>query len=334
MASYLAMMAVGEFDVHAYRDNGIKFWDAIDPALLAPVAAPRTGERYAYSGQGDSAYKRLARTIEVPDAGAQLSFFIDRDTEPSWDFVFVEARPAGTDDWTTLPESNGQTSQDTGDVCPFSIELHPFLAHYQSDNGDETCSPTGDTGEWWAASGASDGFEEWSFDLTDIGPGPVEVAISYVTDTSVQASGVFVDDITVSTGEGTTSFEDDGDIFDGWTVPGAPEGSPGNASDWISATVDDNPPSIGGVAENSFGRQGEIIEFLSESFGPYPFSHGRRDRRPRTAARLRAGEPDPTDLLASTSSATRSAATPSSCTNWPTSGTATAWRCRGGSTSG
>ena len=35
--------------------------------------------------------------------------------------------------------------------------------------------------------------------------------------------GVFVDDIEVSTGEGTTSFEDDGDAMDGWTVAGAPQ---------------------------------------------------------------------------------------------------------------
>jgi hypothetical protein len=39
--------------------------------------------------------------------------------------------------------------------------------------------------------------------------------------------------VQVSTGEGTTSFEDDADPMDGWTVPGPPEGSDPNPNDWI-----------------------------------------------------------------------------------------------------
>ena len=48
---------------------------------------------------------------------------------------------------------------------------------------------------------------------------------------------MFIDDIEVSTGEGTTSFEDDGDPMDGWTVPGAPQDDAGiegpNRNDWV-----------------------------------------------------------------------------------------------------
>ena len=36
----------------------------------------------------------------------------------------------------------------------------------------------------------------------------------------------------VSTGEGTTSFEDDDDPMDGWEVTGPPEGSDPNPNDW------------------------------------------------------------------------------------------------------
>ena len=61
MASYLSMMAIGEFDVRAYRDDGIRFWDALDPDLFDPVAVPRTGDRFALSQVGDLSYKRLAR---------------------------------------------------------------------------------------------------------------------------------------------------------------------------------------------------------------------------------------------------------------------------------
>jgi hypothetical protein len=107
MAPYLTTATIGEFDVRAYREDGIRFWDAIDPDLLTPTTAPRTGERYAVSQAAQSSYKRLSRTIAVPAAGGQLSFWVTRDTEPAWDFFFVEARPAGSDDWTTLPDING-----------------------------------------------------------------------------------------------------------------------------------------------------------------------------------------------------------------------------------
>jgi len=47
---------------------------------------------------------------------------------------------------------------------------------------------------------------------------------------------VFIDDIVVSTGEGSTSFEDDADPMDGWVVSGAPQDADGfegpNANDW------------------------------------------------------------------------------------------------------
>ena len=39
---------------------------------------------------------------------------------------------------------------------------------------------------------------------------------------------MFIDDIEVSTGEGSTSFEDDGDPMDGWTVSGAPQDDAGH----------------------------------------------------------------------------------------------------------
>ncbi len=270
MASYLAMMAIGEFDVRAYREDGLKYWDALDPDLFAKPA-PRTGEQFALSQVADLSYKRLTHTINVPAGGAELSFWITRDTEFNWDFVFVEAHTAGQDDWTTLEDQNGNTSQGTGFVCPFWLQLHPFLEHYQTPAGD-ACDPSGTTGEWWAATGSSDGYEQWTFDLSAFSGSAVEVSISYASDDIIQGSGAFVDDVTVSTGEGTTSFEEDGNTFDGWTVPGAPEGSEPNPNDWIAGTIEDAPPSLGEVAEGSFARQPEIIDFLEGYFGRYPFS--------------------------------------------------------------
>jgi hypothetical protein len=271
MASYLATATIGEFDLRAYRAGGIRYWDALDPDLFTG-AAPRTGTQFALSQAAEPSYKRLARTVDVPASGGQLSFWVTRDTEPNWDFVFVEAHAVGSDEWTTLPDLNGHSSPDTGFVCPFWLELHPFLAHYQTDNGDGTCSAEGTTGTWSAASGASDGYEQWTVDLSPYAGRQVELSISYASDDLFNFGGVFVDDITLSTGPGSTSFEDDGDTFDGWTVLGAPAGSEPNANDWIAGTAADTPPTVGEIAEGALARQPEIVDFLTGVFGRYPFT--------------------------------------------------------------
>jgi hypothetical protein len=271
MASYLATATIGKFNINSYRHAGMPFWDAIDPALFV-VPKPRTGKQYAISQKGDPSFKRLARNISVPANGATLSFWITRDTESDWDFVFVEAANAGANDWTTLRDLNGHTSRSTGQSCPFWHELHPFLRHYQTDNGDGTCSPQGSTGKWLAASGSSDGWEHWKVDLSAFAGSTARVSISYASDDLVQYAGAFVDDIVVSTGQGTTSFEDDGNTRDGWTVPGAPPSSEPNPNDWLVGTQADAPAPLGSDIHASFSREGEIIDFLSGEFGPYPFS--------------------------------------------------------------
>jgi hypothetical protein len=271
MASYLATATIGEFDIRSRQVDGVRYWDAFDPDLFVPVASPRTGSQFAISQVGDPSYKRLARTISVPASGAQLSFWIQRDTEDGWDFTFVEAHTVGADNWTTLPDTNGHTSSATGNDCPLRLSMLPFLAHYMTPSGEFTCAPSGTSGTWNAATGTSDGYEQWTVDLSAYAGTDVEVSISYASDDAVQLKGAFVDDITVSTGAGTTSFETDGDTFDGWTVPGAPPGGEPNPNDWIAGTVADLPPTDGEIAKRSLDRQAEIVTFLSDTFGGYPF---------------------------------------------------------------
>ena len=191
---------------------------------------PHTGDHYVYSQIADVSYKRLARTVAVPAGGGDLTFWMSAATEDLWDFAFVEVRTAGQNDWTTLPDENGNTSQSTGDSCSAGWhELHPQLANYQTLNADGSCSPTGDTGEWNAFSGNSGGWNEWRIDLDDYAGDQIEIAITYTSDWSVQGLGVFVDDVTLPDGS-STSFETD---LGGWTVPGSPAGSAPNTNDWI-----------------------------------------------------------------------------------------------------
>jgi Peptidase family M1 domain/Peptidase M1 N-terminal domain/Immune inhibitor A-like, MAM domain len=271
MASYLATASIGQFLVHAYRSGGIRYWDAIDPDLFTPPLTPHSGTQLAFSQAADLSYKRLTHTITVPAGGATMSFWVSRSTEPLWDHFFVEAHTPGADDWRTLPETSGITSNDVGRSCPFWLTIHPFLGHYQTDNGDGTCAPSGTTGSWNAVSGDARAWTQWTVALGGYAGGSVEVSLSYASDDIVQHDGVGIDDIVVSTGEGSTSFEDDGDTLDGWTVPGAPDGSPGNRNDWIATDQPTLQPSVGQIASDALARQPEILDFLAGYFGKYPF---------------------------------------------------------------
>ncbi|AGL19706.1 M14 family metallopeptidase [Actinoplanes sp. N902-109] len=191
---------------------------------------PYDGSYYLWSGQADSSYKRLTKTIDLTGASsARLKFNTSFDTEANWDFLFVEAHEVGTDNWTTLPDANGLTSTETGDSCPEGIAgLHPQVAHYQGAD----CSATGTTGSWNAATGNSGGWKEFDADLSAYAGKKVEVSISYMSDWGTQGLGVFVDNARVEAG-GTvaeqTSFESD---LGGWTVAGPPPGSGANSTDW------------------------------------------------------------------------------------------------------
>ncbi len=272
MASYLATATTGQFDLRSYQRDGLSFVDGISHALFQRPQ-PRTGSRFALSGSQESGYQRLQRAIAVPASGGHLTFHVRRDTEPTWDFFFVEAHLVGTSKWTTLRDLNGHSSTDVGNSCPQEgwTDLHPFLKHYQTQNDDGTCSPTGTTGAWNAATGDSNGaYETWSVDLTPYAGKQVQIALSVAEDDTVTFPGVWVDDIAVPGGAGTTSFEQDGNALDGWTVPGAPAGSPGNDVDWTVA-AQDTRPTVGDRARAVMNREPEILRFLERYLGPYPF---------------------------------------------------------------
>ncbi len=335
MASYLTTVDIGQFDIKAYRESGIRYWDALDPDLF-DGPAPATGSRFAISQAANYSYKRLARTIAVPAGGGQLSFQVDRDTETNWDFFFVEARHVGQDDWTTLPDVNGHTGQArSGYRCDFYLSLHPFLAHYLTDpGGNVRCTPGGATGTWNVATGASNGYETWAVDLGAYAGSNVELAISYVSDDTIQHRGVVVDDIVGPGGAGSTSFENDGNTLDGWTVPGRPGGhrrptrttgrraarptcrasAASRAARWIASRRSSTSSRASGGAIRSAPPAGSSTTCRG-SASPW------RPRRGRS-----------TRWTSSPSSAIRP--TPSSSTSSPTSGSATTSRSRAGSTSG
>jgi hypothetical protein len=205
---------------------------------------PHAGQSFMWSNLSDEAYKRLTRTLP---GGSTMSFWTSYNLEQDFDYLIVEAHGVGQDNWTTLVDKNGHTTNDltndqscTGGWSNPADEanvLHPFLTHYQTFQDDGTCTATGTTGEWNAANGSSSGWQQWEVDIPASLGSQVEVSITALSDWGFQQfPGVFIDDIVVSPGDGTTSFEEDDDPTDGWTVSGPPEDPDGiegpNRNDW------------------------------------------------------------------------------------------------------
>jgi hypothetical protein len=160
--------------------------------------SPYSGDYYVYSQmtEGGQSYKRLGGTFTLPSGSPTLSFWVSYDIETGWDFAFVEISTDGSDDWTTLPDSNGLSTTDTGDSCfeGWVEQLHPFLSHYM----DEACNPVGSSGQWNAFTGNSGGWQQVELDLSAYAGQTVELYISYATDWATQFRGVFLDDIELS----------------------------------------------------------------------------------------------------------------------------------------
>jgi hypothetical protein len=212
-----------------------------------PAFDPPEGQWYMKSADVNYSYQRLTHTFDLTGltAGqaADLQFKLSSDTEEGYDFVFVEAHTVGQDDYRTLPDANGNTSDDPANLVgcaedsTYWLDTHPFLRRYITRTGtpateDVACNPSS-PGIWNAATGNSGGFNDWNIDLSAYAGKQVEVSIVYQTDPGTSGIGVFLDDVR-ATANGTvitqTGFEDD--TLGGWAVTGAPAGSPGNTGDW------------------------------------------------------------------------------------------------------
>ncbi|HKJ55511.1 MAG TPA: M14 family zinc carboxypeptidase, partial [Nitriliruptoraceae bacterium] len=227
-ASYIVTSSVlPESEFPQFASQRFASWDVGGAAPYEPL----TGDWQMATGHADAAFKRLTQTVDLAGATtASLDFTTSYAIETDWDYMFVEVHTVGQDDWTTLPDANGHTASGTGQSCPsgWVDQLHPQLGHYM----DAGCNPTGTTGAWHAATGPSDGVENWSIDLSAYAGSEIEVSISYATDWSTGDLGVFLDDVSISADGGVvteTSFESD---LGGWSVPGAPDGTAPNANDW------------------------------------------------------------------------------------------------------
>ncbi len=197
---------------------------------------PVEGTRYAGVEHRDDTYTRLTRTIDLSGVAAgdepQLQFQLSHNIEPGYDFVIVEARTAGDNDWTTLKDLEGGTSTQVPLDCEqgFLLDEHPFLKHYIKPGNP--CENKGSSGKWNAFSGDNGGWQPAAFNLSKWAGEEVEVHISYVTDSAFGGIGAFVDDTSV-VADGSELFADGFEsLTPTWTITGQPAGSPPTVSAW------------------------------------------------------------------------------------------------------
>ena len=198
--------------------------------------SPVEGARYAGAVHADNSYTRLTKTVDLTSVTAadspELQFQLSLNSEPGYDHLLIEARTAGGDNWTTLPDLNGGTSTDVPADCEqgFLLELHPFLERYLT--GGNPCTNTGTSGAWNSFTGATDGWTQAAADLSAYAGQQVELSITYVTDPAFGGVGAFVDDTRVVAGGSTLSADGFEEPTSTWAVTGPPEGSPPTVAEW------------------------------------------------------------------------------------------------------
>ena len=271
MASYLTTASIGEFDIKAYKADGIKYWDAIDPDLFDAARAAHR-RRFALSQSANSSYKRLARTINVPAGGGE---------------AVVLGQPQHRAQLGLLLRRGAhRRRRTTGRRCPTSTatrprtrasparsgSLHPFLEHYQTENADGGCDPQGTTGAWNAISGASDGYEQWAVDL-DAVRGQARRALAQLRQRRhLQLRRRVRRRHRRSRRAGLDVVRERRQPLDGWTDAGRARGQRPERERLVRRRPRPTRPSRGRGRARTLARQPEIIRFLAGIFGPYPFS--------------------------------------------------------------
>ncbi|WP_406287588.1 M14 family zinc carboxypeptidase [Embleya sp. NBC_00896] len=191
--------------------------------------SPAEGKWYINGLHTDNAYKRLMRTIDLSTVSAadaaKLTAQMSYNAEDGWDHVIVEAHTVGADDWTTLPDLNGRTTTTPSTQCEAGdyVNGHPQLRHYLTV-ATPTCKNTGTTGAWNAFTGDSGGWQPVAFDLSAYAGKKVEVSIAYVSDSSANGTGVFIDDTKVVTNAGVVDAEGFETGLGPWVLAGPPPG--------------------------------------------------------------------------------------------------------------
>jgi hypothetical protein len=142
------------------------------------------GPAALYSGCGENLDRSIVRQVSVPGSGALLTFDALWDTEPGWDYGFVQVSDDGGKTWTSLATADTTTDHDPGAISAVTSQLPGF---------------TGDGGTW----------KSETADLSAYAGKNVLIGFRYITDSGVNEAGFWVRNIAV----GGTALPS---TLDGW----------------------------------------------------------------------------------------------------------------------
>ena len=286
------------------------------PRPLRARRAPSTG-RNSRSPSGRLRVQAADPDDHVPASGGQLSFRVTRDTEPDWDFFFVEAHTVGRTTGRRCPTLNGHTGP-TPATVPVWLGPAPVPRALPDRRRRRNVRAPGSTGAWYAATGQQRRLEQWQSTYRVRRPqSRSPSAMPATTSCSSAASSS-----TTSPSPPARAPRRSRPTATSWTagVPGRRRAARATPTTGSSA-----PPRrhAAGRGLDGVARAGaRDLAFLPSYFGRYPLRSvgGIVDDVP--TARVRAGDPDPAGLLPARSSGPADA-TASSSTSSPTSGPAT-----------
>jgi hypothetical protein len=129
-----------------------------------------------YSGSGDNLDRMIAREVAVPAGSPTLTFDAKWNTEPLWDFGFVQVSTDGGETFTSLSTADTTTDHDP-DADPTVVANLP-----------------GFTG----ASGDPAVFRSQTADLSDYAGQDVILAFRYITDGAVALPGFWIDNVAIN----------------------------------------------------------------------------------------------------------------------------------------
>ena len=139
---------------------------------VAGAFQPHGGTQYLYSDRADITYKRIKRDATVPGGGGTMTFFTSYDTEPNWDFVFVEVHDLDANTWQTVPMRTATRTQ-----APATVAQRAGMSCTVAD-------PVPGSRLRWCrlerSPGRSAGWEPWAIDLAPFAGHDVEIYFSYV----------------------------------------------------------------------------------------------------------------------------------------------------------
>ena len=153
-----------------------------------------SGNPALYSGSGSNFDRAIVQEVEVPSDDPTLTFATLYDTEIFWDYAFVQVSTDGGKTYKSL--ANEHT---TSEIDPAALPL-------AKDNLPGFTGPSGggDVAEWVTE----------SFDLTPYAGKTILLSFRYITDTSVDLPGWWIDDVKV----GSTELSS-GTTLNGWGTP-------------------------------------------------------------------------------------------------------------------